>query len=289
MSSIVHPLPSHLTTPTKLNTEISITGKWVPLVSGNLFRQSSETKELLKEWEAIHISAKASQGVLSTELNHAIGEEAMLVHHVFDSPLALQDYFSITAAQHIKLLRKIAKPERQLIRGVNLPATVISMINDMNVPAVFGQFLFGYVKHGYEMPDPSRAIQVTAKWTCHNSPDASIEALKYYWQMVGTDAYSLEKGLVRFEVYKVIGEDALIIHETFDSTEELMFHLTKGTADKYKKDIDRIAAPECYYFRGPVSWTIRTYSKFMHLPATYSSRGSHFTAPGGSMSDGLTF
>ena len=50
--------------------------------------------------------------------------------------------------------------------------------------------------------------------------------------------------------------------------------------------VDQVAAPEAYFFRGPVSWTIRTYSKFMHLPATYSSQGSHFTQPGGTMSDG---
>ena len=55
-----------------------------------------------------------------------------------------------------------------------------------------------------------------------------------------------------------------------------------------KKTYDQVAVPERYFFRGPVSWTIRTYSKFMHLPATYSSRGSHFTRPGGSMSDGTT-
>ena len=66
----------------------------------------------------------------------------------------------------------------------------------------------------------------------------------------------------------------------------LAIDLTKGTAEKYKKDIDEVADPERYFFRGPVSWTIRTYSKFMHLPATYSSRGSHFTREGGSMSDG---
>ena len=96
----------------------------------------------------------------------------------------------------------------------------------------------------------------------------------------------LEEGMVRFEAYRVIGEDALIIHEVFDDTSELKFHLTKGTADRYKKDIDEIAQPERYFFRGPVSWTIRTYSKFMHLPATYSSRGSHYTAEGGSSSDG---
>jgi hypothetical protein len=92
----------------------------------------------------------------------------------------------------------------------------------------------------------------------------------------------------RFEIFDVAGEDALIIHETFDTTDELKFHLTKGTAHKYKNHIDKIAAPESYYFRGPVSWMIRTYSKFMHLPATYSSRGSHHAKPGGSMSAGTT-
>ena len=98
----------------------------------------------------------------------------------------------------------------------------------------------------------------------------------------------MEQGLLRFEAYQAVGEDALIIHETFNGTGELKFHLTKGTAAKYKKDIDKIAEPEAYFFRGPVSWTIRTYSKFLHLPATYSSQGSSFTQPGGSMSDGTT-
>ena len=96
----------------------------------------------------------------------------------------------------------------------------------------------------------------------------------------------MEEGLIRFEAYQVIGEDALIIHETFKTSDELRFHLSKGTAERYKKDIDVIAAPEAYFFRGPVSWTIRTYSKFMHLPATYSSLGSNATEPGGSMTDG---
>jgi len=80
----------------------------------------------------------------------------------------------------------------------------------------------------------------------------------------------------------------LIIHETFETSAELKFHLSKGTAEKYKKDIDKIAAPEAYHFRGPVAWTMRTYSKFLHLLATYSNQGSNFTRPGGSFSDGTT-
>ena len=129
---------------------------------------------------------------------------------------------------------------------------------------------------------------VTAKWTCKPGEENHLDDLEYWWQRVGTDAHSMEQGLLRFEAYRAIGEEALIIHETFETNSELKFHLSKGTAERYKKDIDEIAIPEAYFFRGPVSWTIRTYSKFMHLPATYSSQGSNFTQPGGSMSDGTT-
>jgi hypothetical protein len=98
----------------------------------------------------------------------------------------------------------------------------------------------------------------------------------------------MEKGLLRFEVYEAIDEDALIIHETFEDTSELKFHLMKGTAKKYKSDIDKVADAERYLFRGPVSWLIRTYSKVLRLPAVYSSRGDRHAEVGGNMSDGTT-
>ncbi|NNC74925.1 MAG: hypothetical protein HKN93_05365 [Acidimicrobiia bacterium] len=282
------PLPPHLVEPSRIGTEISITGKWVPAREGGLFRKSPDSKEMLSEWEDIHGGAKADPGVLSTEINHAVGEDAVLVHHIFRDADALEHYFSTTATKHMGALMQVAKPELHLIRGTAIPESVREAVLAKNVPAAFGEHLFGYVKRDYEQPDPSTAIQVTAKWTCLPDTESHLEELKYWWQRVGTDAYTMEEGLLRFEAYDVVGEDALIIHETFDSSDELKFHLTKGTAEKYKKDIDAIAAPEAYFFRGPVSWTIRTYSKFMHLPATYSSRGSHYTAPGGTMSEGTT-
>ena len=82
---------------------------------------------------------------------------------------------------------------------------------------------------------------MTAKWTCKPGNESSLEELKYWWQRVGTDAHSMEKGLVRFEVYQVIGKDALIIHETFENSDELKFHLSKGTAEKYKKEIPMVS------------------------------------------------
>ena len=286
MTQPEEPLPPFLSGPSKLGQEISVTGKWIPAKQGGLFRKSAESKEMLKEWEDIHAGAKADAGVLSTEINHAVGEDAVLVHHVFKDPDALLHYFSTTATQHMSALTKVAKPELHLIRGVSIPASVREALSAKNVPGVFGESLFGYVKEDYQRPDQATAIMVTAKWTCKPGVATHLEDLQYWWQRVGTEAHSIEEGLLRFEVYQVIGEDALIIHETFENSDELRFHLSKGTAERYKKDIDKVATPEAYFFRGPVSWTIRTYSKFLHLPATYSSQGSNFTQPGGSMSDG---
>jgi quinol monooxygenase YgiN len=288
MTHPTEPLAPFLAEPSRIGAEISVTGKWIPLKKGGLFRKSAESKEMLKEWEDIHAGAKADPGVLSTEINHAVGEDAVLVHHVFEDPDALIHYFSTTATQHMGALIAVAKPELHLVRGVTIPDSVQAAVSAKNVSAAFGEYLFGYVKEDYQRPDPETSIQVTAKWTCKPGDVSHLEDLKYWWQRVGTDAHSIEKGLLRFEVYQAVGEDALIIHETFKDSDTLKFHLSKGTAEKYKKDIDEIAAPEAYFFRGPVAWTIRTYSKFLHLPATYSSLGSNYARPGGSMSGGLT-
>jgi hypothetical protein len=288
MTQPTEPLAPFLAEPSRIEDEISVTGKWIPAKKGGLFRRSAESKEMLKEWEDIHAGAKADPGVLSTEINHAVGEDAVLVHHVFEGSDELVHYFSTTANQHMSALTAVARPGLHIIRGVGIPTSVQDAISAKNVPAVFGEYLFGYVKDEYRRPDPETAIQVTAKWTCKPGDVSHLEDLKYWWQRVGTDAHSIEEGLLRLEAYQAVGEDALIIHETFKDSDTLKFHLSKGTAAKYKKDIDEIAAPEAYFFRGPVSWTIRTYSKFLHLPATYSGLGSNFTRAGGSMSSGIT-
>ena len=288
---MTHPteaLAPYLAEPSRIGEEISVTGRWVPTKPGGRFRKSAESEEMLQEWEDIDAGARGDTGLLSTEINHAVGEDAVLVHHVFKDPDAVVRYFSTTAAEHVGALTKVAKPELHLIRGVTIPAQAREALLEKNVPAAFGESLFGYVKEDYKRPDYDKAIMVTAKWNCTPGDPSRLDDLKYWWQRVGTDAYSIEEGLLRFEAYRVIGEDALIIHETFQNSDELKFHLSKGTAEKYKKDIDEIATPEVYFFCGPVSWTIRTYSKFLHLPATYSSQGSNYTQPGGTMSDGTT-
>lgn len=284
MTNATGPLPAFLAEPSRIGTEISVTGKWTPIKQGGRFRTTPESTEMLAEWEDIHGGARANQGVLATEINHAVGEDAVLVHHVFADADALVDYFATTATQHLSALTKVAAPQLHLVRGVQVPTTARAAIESKGVPVAVGEWAFGYVRNDYRRPDPDTAIQVTAKWSCID--DGHLEELLHWWQRVGTDAYAIEEGLLRFETYEVPGENSLIIHETFSDSDQLKFHLTKGTAATYKKDIDRIAAPQEYFFRGPVAWTIRTYSKFMHLPATYSSQGSHHTQRGGTFSEG---
>lgn len=272
----------------KIGGEISVTGKWVPGTPGGLFRKSPDSADLLKEWDDIHGDARADKGVLQTEINHAIGEDAVVVHHVFRDVDALLNYFAVTATAHSEALLKVAKPLLHLVRGINVSDGVLKALSSNGVPLSVGNYSFGFVRD-YAEADPATAIHATAKWTCKpGSTQGTLDELKHWWQMANTHAFEHEAGLRRFEVYEAKGELAVITHDTFDSTEELKFHLTKGAANKYKKEIDKIAVPENYYFRGPVEWMIRTYSKFMHLPATYSTLGKFHSKPGGSMSSGTT-
>ena len=170
-------LSSFLAEPSKLGQEISITGKWVPKKMGGLFRKSVESKEMLKEWEDIHVGAKGHEGMLSTEINHGVGQDAVLIHHVFKNPEALLNYFSTTAAEHVEALTKVAKPELHLIRGVSIPESTKEALASKNIPGVIGEFLFGYVKDDYRRPNPETSIQVTAKWTCKPGDTSHLEEL----------------------------------------------------------------------------------------------------------------
>ena len=77
MTDMTEPLPSFLAEPSRIGTEISVTGKWVPTNPSGRFRTTAESRGMLAEWEDIHTGARAHPGVLSTEINHAVGEDAM--------------------------------------------------------------------------------------------------------------------------------------------------------------------------------------------------------------------
>ena len=49
-------------------------------------------------------------------------------------------------------LTSVAKPELHLVRGVNIAETVREALLAKNVPAAFGEWLFGYVKERLPAP-----------------------------------------------------------------------------------------------------------------------------------------
>ena len=288
MYTVTEPMAPFLAEPSKLGTEISITEKWTPIEKSGLFARSAGSKQVNIALKKLLSEASKHTGLLAMEIDPAVGGNAVLLHQVFSDAESLVEYYSPTDGDILDSLLEAVKPDIQLVRGADVPSTVVDAIASRGIPAVFGEHIFGFVKNDYRQPDYSSAIDVTAKWTCKPGEIAQLDKLKYWWQRVGTDAYTLEEGLLRFEVYQAIGEDALIIHDTFADTAVLKFHLMKGTAKIYKSDIDKVAIAERYVFRGPVSWLIRTYSKILRLPATYSNRGDRHSQSGGNMSDGTT-
>ncbi len=146
------------------------------------------------------MAARANDGVLQTEINHAIGDGSVLFNLVFrdaDAPVA---FFEPHVAAHAMVLRKVARSELHLLRGVAVPDRFKRRLAGLEIPTTIGSNSYGFVR-SYTAPDPSKAIQVTAKWRCKpNAPAGSGEALASIWRQVGTDAFDLEKGLLRFEV-----------------------------------------------------------------------------------------
>ena len=270
MTTIDESVKEPLTEVRAQDQKISITAKWKANKQRAFFSDSEESKEMKDLWNKIHDQAKNIDGILRTEVDMTVGEDAVLVHHDFENKESLRNYFKQVAFANKNNMESVAHAERIMIRGSEADADIKGDMTAISDRVDYGEFLFAYSRD-LDQLDNEKLIQVTAKWTCKKEED--LPELIHWWKEVGMEAYDLEEGLVYFEVGKVTGEAALIIHETFATNADLQFHLTKGTANIYKKHIDKVAAPEDYFFRGPVSWLIRTYSKFMRLPATYSRRG----------------
>ena len=151
MTKFQEPMPNFLTEGTKIGKELSITGKWIATQKSGFFRKSAEYKEMLKEWDAIHQEARIHDGMLSTEIDPAIGQDAVMIHHIFQDADSLVNYFSSTAEKHARALMSVAKPDIHLIRGAKIDETVREALSAKNVKGNFGEYIFGYVKNDYQV------------------------------------------------------------------------------------------------------------------------------------------
>ena len=219
MTQPKEPLPPFLAEPSKLGQEISVTGKWIPTKKGGVFRKSAESREMLQEWEDIHADARADAGVLSTEINHAVGDDAVLVHHVFKDADALVHYFSTTATQHMSDAHqgREARPTPHSWRSASQPPVREALVGEEAYRRRSGSSSSATSRRTTSAPTQQTAINVTAKWTCKPGEASSSRRPQVLVAARGDRrVHSMEEGLLRFEAYQVIGEDALIIHETFE-------------------------------------------------------------------------
>ena len=245
------PLAPHLAEPTRIGDEISITGKWVPNNPGGRFRTSEESREMLKEWEDIHQGASSDGGVLSTEINHAVGEDAVIVHHVFVNPDALTRYFATTATEHMAALTAVARPDLHMVRGVTIPAAVTDVVRDATSNVAFGEHLFGFVKHDYRLPDPATAINVTAAME-QNEPGA--EAV---------------------HTYVSEADNALYVRDEFADAGAVGFHLQE-TAAAHFPQLLAVATPGPFFFMGEVPDEMKQATEEMQLGGQFSSHLAGF-------------
>lgn len=178
MTHTPEPLPRFLAEPSKIGTEISITGKWIPAKQGGLFRKSVESKEMLEEWEDIHAGARADAGVLSTEVNHAVGEDAVLVRHVFRDPgpppLLLHHHRRTDGrTDQGRQAADTPRPRRQHPYSDQGSGPGEERAGGVRRVAV-------RIREGrLQAPDQETAIQVTAKWTCEPGNPSGLDELKY--------------------------------------------------------------------------------------------------------------
>jgi reverse gyrase len=69
---------------------------------------------------------------------------------VFRDAESLVEYF---ASAGVDTLLAVARPDLQLVRGLDIPASVLDAIRSKGIPAVFGKHVFGFVKNDYRQPD----------------------------------------------------------------------------------------------------------------------------------------
>ena len=164
MNATPEPLPSFLAEPSRNGTELSVTGKWVPLGGSRRERRGSDQmRGMVRALRGLLAAARSDDGALSTQIAPGVGEDAALVHQVFAGPQDLARFYSSTA--ELDALKQVATPRLHLVRGLEVPDSAREGVLAEGVPAAFASHRFGYVRP--ERPDPATAIEVTAKWTCN--------------------------------------------------------------------------------------------------------------------------
>ncbi len=116
-------------------------------------------------------------------------------------------------------------------------------------------------------------IDLTYVWTAKPGMSAQLAGA---YDAVGEALNANEPGLLKYEISIVNGGEKIVIHEVFENSEALAFHLS-GVAAKYFPQLVQIATPGPFIFRGSVPEELQQAANKMNIGAIFTSNWKGFT------------
>lgn len=115
-------------------------------------------------------------------------------------------------------------------------------------------------------------IDLTYVWTANPGMEDQLIAT---YAAVGEVLEANEPGLLSYEIAVSEQGNQIIIHEVFEDSEALAFHLT-GTAAQYFPQISEFATPGPFIFRGTVPEDLKASAYGMQMGAIFTADWSGF-------------
>ncbi len=116
-------------------------------------------------------------------------------------------------------------------------------------------------------------IDLTYVWTAH---DGQAERLVATYEAVGEMLEAHEPGLLLYEIAVSESGDQIIIHEVFEDSDALAFHLSE-TAAKFFPQLVEFATPGPFIFRGDVPEELKAAAYEMNMGAIFTGDWDGFS------------
>ena len=118
----------------------------------------------------------------------------------------------------------------------------------------------------------SSEIDLTYVWTAHEGQAKKLVAT---YEAVGAMLESNEPGLTLYEIAVSESGNQIIIHEVFEDSDALAFHLSE-TAAAFFPQLIEFADPGPFIFRGEVPEELKTAAYSMNMGAIFTNDWAGF-------------
>ena len=122
------------------------------------------------------------------------------------------------------------------------------------------------------LADNGSEIALTYVWTAHEGQEERLVAT---YAAVGEMLEANEPGLISYEIAVSETGNQIVIHEVFEDSDALAFHLTE-TAAKFFPQLVEFATPGPFIFKGDVPEHLKTAAYSMNMGAIFTDDWSGF-------------